>query len=190
MQNIAIYLRVSTSDQSANMQRDELMTWCKSRGLSVKAIYEDVASGGSTDKRPNWNKLMNDAGNKNFDFIVVWKLDRWARSLTDLVTSLQKLDDLGVKFISVRDQIDFSSATGRLMFHILGAFADFELQIIRERVKSGLIAARRRGVKLGKPRRISHQEVITLRQDGLSLSEIATKVGATKSGVQKILRKA
>jgi DNA invertase Pin-like site-specific DNA recombinase len=106
------------------------------------------------------------------------------------VTSLQKLDEMDIKFISIRDQIDFSSPTGRLMFHILGAFADFELQIIRERVKAGISAARRRGVKLGKPRRICREDVKFLRQQGLSLSEIARRVGATKSGIQKVLRPA
>jgi DNA invertase Pin-like site-specific DNA recombinase len=189
MEKIAIYLRVSTADQSATMQRDELMAWCRSKDYTIHEIYEDVASGGSTGKRPNWHRLMADAGNKDFQLIVVWKLDRWARSLTDLVTSLQMLDEIGIKFISIKDQIDFSSATGRLMFHILGAFADFELQIIKERVRAGISAARRRGIRLGKPRRINHENVKDLRQQGLSLSEIAKRVGATKAGIQKVLRK-
>lgn len=184
---VAIYLRVSTADQSTDMQRSEIMTYVQARGFFITQIYEDFASGSATVKRPSWNSLMKDAKMRKFDQIIVWRLDRWARSLKDLIMSLHELDELGIKFISLRDGIDLSSSSGKLMFHIIAAFADFEVQIIRERVKSGLAAAKARGVTLGRPGTLDRRRIAALRADGLSLSAIAKQVGATKGGVYKTL---
>jgi DNA invertase Pin-like site-specific DNA recombinase len=151
-------------------------------------LYEDKATGTNTN-RPQFRNLMQDAHSRQFDIVLVWKLDRMARSLKDLIYTLQELSELGVTFISLRDHLDLTTSTGRLMLHIVGAFAQFEADLIKERVKAGLSAARAKGTKLGRPARISHMRVAELRQQGRSLNQIARELGVTKSAVSKTLRR-
>lgn len=185
----AIYLRVSTQEQSTEMQRHELEQYASARSWSVVNFYEDQASGTSTDRRPMLKQLMIDARARKFDVLLVWKLDRWARSLKDLITSLQELSDLGIQFVSMKDQIDMTTAAGRLMLHIIAAFAEFEASIIRERVRAGLNNAKQRGKKLGRPQLIDPFRVLAMRQHGMSLGAIAKDLGVTKSAVSKTLSK-
>ena len=140
--HVAIYLRVSTQDQSTEIQRHELISFVGSRGWGEPKVYEDKESG-TTIKRPALQQLLTDARARRVDVIVCWKLDRLFRSLGDLVAVLKELEELGVLFISMRDQIDMTTSAGRLMTHLLGAFAEFEASLIRERVRAGLANAKK-----------------------------------------------
>ena len=136
---IALYARVSTSNghQDPEMQLRELREYARHRELTIVGEYIDKMTG-SKDSRPALNRLMADASQRKFDAVLVWKIDRWGRSLKHLVTSLADLDAYGVAFISFRDNLDLSTPSGRLMMQLLGAFAEFERSIIQERVKAGL----------------------------------------------------
>lgn len=187
-ERVAIYLRVSTLDQSTELQRHEITTYINSRGWKAFQYYEDKDSG-LKSSRPALNELLRDVRSRKVDIVVCWKLDRLFRSLKNLISTLQEFNELNVSFIALRDQIDMTTATGRLTMHLLGAFAEFEATLIRERVMAGLQNARRKGVKLGRPKLIDSKRVIELRRLGYSLSAISRELGVTKSGVSKTLSK-
>src|SRR5947208_3474894 len=149
---VAVYARVSTANhgQDPELQLRETREYAASRGWVIAKEYTDVASG-SKDSRPALNELMADARRRKFDAVVVWKLDRFGRSLRHLVNALAELESNGVAFVSLRDNLDLSTPSGRLMFQIIGAMAEFERALIQERVKAGLCHARSKG-KIGRPR--------------------------------------
>lgn len=149
---LALYARVSTDNkgQDPEMQLRDLRNWAALQQHEVFAEYIDHISGKSTS-RPSLDQMMSDALTGKFEAIAVWKLDRFGRSLPHLVNSIAKLDDAGVKFISLRESIDLSTPSGRLMFHMLAAMAEFERDLIAERVKAGMRHARvTRGVLPGR----------------------------------------
>lgn len=189
MKRVGIYARVSSLDQSTEMQVQELREYCKARGWELTMVCEDKASG-TTDKRPQLQALMSAASQRKIDIVLVWKLDRFARSLKDLIKMLGELRELGIEFISLRDSIDLTTAQGRLLAQLLGAFAEFEASLIRERVRAGLRNAIRKGKKLGRKPTVNVARVQSLRSKGQSLSEIARAVGCTRSAVSKTLKKA
>lgn len=152
-------------------------------------IFEDKASGTATKKRPQLQALMKAASQRQIDIVLVWKLDRFARSLKDLVTMLSQLQELGVEFISLKDSIDLTTSQGRLLAQLIGAFAEFEASLIRERVKAGLKNAKANGVKLGKPQQIDTQLVAKLRADGLSYRQIAKRLGYTSTGIFNAMKR-
>lgn len=184
--NVGLYVRVSTHEQSTDVQRHELQTYAKSRGWDVVAIYEDKQSG-TTFERKALKQLLIDVRSRRINIVAVWKLDRFFRSLKDLVVTLQEFSDLGVDFFSLKDQIDMTTAPGRLMIQMIGAFAEFEASLIRERVKSGLEAAKRRGKRLGRPRTVNEFKVRQLAAQGFSQREIASSLHVGKTSVQRIL---
>ncbi len=185
---IAIYLRVSTDQQSTDLQRHEIEHYLKTRGWSSVAIYSDKLSG-TTTKRPGLQKMLSDARSRSFDVLIIWKLDRLFRSLKDLITTLNELTELKVDFISLKDNIDLTTASGRLLAHLLGAIGQFEADLIKMRVVAGLAEARRKGIRLGRPTVISLEEVKIFRSQGLSPSQIAAILKVSKSGVYKTLAK-
>jgi DNA invertase Pin-like site-specific DNA recombinase len=175
-----LYARVSTSNghQDPEMQLRELREHCAQRGWKIVEEYVDNGVSGSKDSRPALNRLMSAASKRKFDAVLVWKIDRWGRSLKHLVTSLAELDAYGVAFISLRDNLDLSTPSGRLMMQLLGAFAEFERSIIQERVKAGLRNAIAKGKRLGRPRAIvSEAKITALRASGASWREIAKEMG-------------
>lgn len=181
-----MYCRVSTLDQSNEAQKRELLAYCSSRGWAVTAIYEDQKSG-TTTNRPAFQKLMKDAHAKTFDRVVVFKIDRMARSLRDLIVTLQELIDLDVEFVSIRDHIDLTTSAGRLMFNILGAFGQFEAELIRERTVSGLRNAKAKGKRLGRPPTIDAKAVIARRKRGAKIRDIAAYYGVSDSAIKNII---
>lgn len=187
----AIYVRISTSDkgQSTEMQIRELTEFAKLKGFPIYRIYEDKGFSGSSSNRPKLKELMQDVRDGKVTHVLCWRLDRWFRSLKEVVNTLNELSERNVSFISLKDGIDQGSSTGRLMTGLMACFAQFELEVIRERVRSGLENARRNGRVGGRRRRIDYDKVLRLRKKGMSLSEIAVEVGATKSAVSKTLRK-
>lgn len=185
---VAVYVRVSTQDQSCEMQREELLAFAESRGWEIFSVYEDQASGCNSN-RPMLKQMLKDSRLRNFDILICWKLDRLFRSLKDLVVTIQDLNELGVSFVSLRDNIDLTTAAGRLMLHLLGAFGEFEASLIRSRVIAGLAHAKSKGTCLGRPKRLDPKQIFALKQHGLSLRQIAVQVGCTKSAVSKTLKK-
>jgi putative DNA-invertase from lambdoid prophage Rac len=184
-QKAAAYLRCSTSEQNTDVQRNEILAQARARGWDL-LFYEDKATG-TTTKRVSLQQLLHDARQGKISVIIVWKLDRFARSLKDLVCMLQELADLGVTFVSLRDNLDFSTSSGRLMFHIIGAFSEFEASLIKERVKAGIANAKSKGTVLGRPRQINTAEAARLRGQGYSMRQIGKRLGVSKSAVHKTL---
>jgi putative DNA-invertase from lambdoid prophage Rac len=183
---VGIYLRVSTLEQSTDLQRREISTYLQARGWHASTTFEDKASGTHLG-RPAFQRLMKEAAARNLDVIVCWRLDRFSRSLKDLVVTLQELTEVGVAFVSIRDQIDLTTSAGRLMLHLIGAFAEFEASLIRERVRSGLNAAKARERKLGRPRKRDDDQIILLRSQGLSYGQIQKRLGVSKGMVCRAL---
>ncbi|HAR41982.1 MAG TPA: resolvase [Bdellovibrionales bacterium] len=183
---VAIYLRVSTQDQATELQQRELTAYVQARGWVVFKTYEDKATG-TTANRAMLKAMLTDARLRRFDRIIVWKLDRFARSLKDLVTMLQELSELGIEFISLRDNIDLTTSSGRLMMHMIGAFAEFEASIIRERVRAGIANARAKGKRLGRPKTRDDGTIKALRRQGLSIRSIALQAHCSAGAVQRAL---
>lgn len=182
----AIYLRVSTQDQDTGIQRTDLIEFAQTRGWQV-TIYEDKATG-TTTQRPEFQKMIKDARSRKFDTLLVWKFDRFARSLKDLVIHLQELTELDVALISLKDQVDLGTSTGRLMLHIIGAFSEFEASIIKERVRAGVKAKIARTGKWGPSRKRDDVAILNLRREGLSVRQIANRMGVSATSVMRAIK--
>ncbi len=186
----AVYARVSTDRQAVEMQLAELRTYAAKRGWSVVDEYVDQGCSGSNTKRPAFTQMMADAKRRRFDLLLVWKLDRLGRSLKDLITTLDELSALGVDFVSLNDQMDTSTPAGKLVFQVIGAVAEFERDIIKERVKAGLANARRKGKRLGRPPipPVVFEQARRLRSQGLSYREIGRRLDLNESTIRKRLK--
>ena len=185
----AIYARVSTLiGQSPEMQLAELREYASRRGWEIVGEYVDCISG-SKESRPELNRLMADAHRRHFDAVLVWKIDRFGRSLKHLVNSLADLDSYGVAFVSLRDNLDLSTPSGRLMFQIIGAMAEFERSLIQERVRAGLRNAKLKGKTLGRPSLILDSgRIARLRASGASIREISAQLEVSPSTIHKALQ--
>jgi DNA invertase Pin-like site-specific DNA recombinase len=180
LSRVALYARVSTSNghQDPEMQLAELREYADRRGWDIVGEYTDQGVSGSKESRPELNRLMADAHRRCFDAVLVWKIDRFGRSLKHLVNALADLGAYGVAFISLRDNLDLSTPSGRLMFQIIGAMAEFERALIQERVKAGLRNAQAKGKRLGRPRRVVDvSRIAALRASGASWRAIARELG-------------
>lgn len=185
---MGLYARVSTHDQQTlALQRDALVAYAQQRRGAIVTVVEDVGSGGQEQRQRE--TLMQAARRRELDAIVVWRLDRWGRSLADLVSTLHELHELGVGFISLSEALDFTTPTGRAMAGMLAVFAEFERGILRERVKAGIAEARRRGTRHGRPPTVAQQgqAVRQLAADGLSKSAIARQLGIGRTSVRRLL---
>lgn len=183
---VALYCRVSTKDkgQDPEMQLRELREYCERRGWIVAGEYVDVGICGATDKRPQLDKLMQDAHKRRFDAVVVWKFDRMARSVSHLLRVLETYQALGIAFVSLTEQIDTTTPAGKMIFTILGAVAELERELIRERVRAGLRNARAKGIKLGRPRVIvDTARVSQLRSAGMTWQAVANELGQSRGTV-------
>jgi DNA invertase Pin-like site-specific DNA recombinase len=172
------------------MQLRELRDYAARRRWEIADEYTDHGVSGSRDSRPALNRLMADAQQRRFDAILVWKVDRFGRSLRHLVNALAELGALGVAFVSLRDNLDLSTPSGRLMFAVIGAMAEFERSLIQERVKAGLRNAQANGTQLGRPRRVIDGDRITrMKAEGASLRQIAKTLGIGYGTVRMRLRR-
>jgi DNA invertase Pin-like site-specific DNA recombinase len=186
---IGIYARVSTKDQSCELQVRDLRSYCAARGFDLVREYVDVGQSGAKDSRPELNILMDDARKRQFDIIVVWRFDRFARSTKNLLSALEEFRSLGIQFISYQENIDTSSALGQALFTIVSAVAQLERDLIRERVSAGIRNARANGKRLGRPRvKANLEEILQLRAEGHSLREIAAKLGIGDGTVRDRLK--
>src|SRR5262249_32507943 len=184
----ALYCRASTTDQKVEMQLVALREYAERRGWQVAAEYVDQGVSGSKKRRPALAKLMADARRRAMDAVVVFRFDRFARSVSHLARALDEFRALGIEFVSLHEAIDTSTPMGRAMFHIAGAFAELEREIIRERVKAGLANAKRRGRKVGRPRTtVNIAKVHAMAANGLSARAIAKTIGVSDYTVRGIL---
>ena len=186
---VALYARVSTKDQDCELQLDELRRMAEVRQVIVVNEYVDRGVSGTKDRRPALDQLMKHARRRKFDSVWVWRFDRFARSLRHLVTALDEFSALGVDFMSHQEAVDTSTPAGRMLFQIIGAMAEFEREIICERVVAGIQRAKAKGKRLGRPPvDVDPETVIGLRATGLSLRNIAKEVGVSAGTVHKLLR--
>ena len=185
--SVALYARVSTSDQNCEMQLDDLRRFAGQRFGRVHE-YVDIGVSGTQRRRANLDALVKDARKRRFDVVVVWKFDRFARSVKHLVDSLEEFRALGIDFISYTEGIDTTTSSGELLFHIMGAVAQFERDLIAERVRAGIAHARAMGKHIGRPRApIDTQRVLALRHEGQSLRSIAKILAVPVSRVRRTL---
>lgn len=185
---VALYSRVSTDEQhTLPMQMQALKKYVKNRQWKIVHQIQEIASG--AHDRPKRESLLKAARQREIDAIVVWRLDRWGRSVTDLVGTLTELTELKVGFISLTEALDLTTATGRAMAGLLAVFAEFERDLLRERVKAGIAHARKLGKPHGRPKTVAYQadKIKRLFSKGLSKSEIAKKLNIGRTSVRRLL---
>ncbi len=182
-----IYIRISTKEQKTDLQLDELQEYCQRRNWQIADIYSDRGFSGSKNSRPELDRLMADAHKRKFDVVCVWKFDRFARSVSHLLRALEEFKALGIDFVSYSEAIDTSTPMGKMVFTVLGAVAELERSLITERVRAGQTAAKKRGVRFGRPTvAVDSKKVIALRNQGKSFSEIAEKLRIAKGTAFKL----
>ena len=186
---VALYARVSTHDQQTlPLQIRTMREYAAKRGWSIAAHIKEVGSGAS--QREQRSTLLAAARRREIDVVLVWRLDRWGRSVADLVSTLQELQHLGVGFVSLTEALDLTTPAGRAMAGLLSVFAEFERDILRERVRAGLDHARQQGKRLGRPpSEMLHQAVKArkLHHQGISKSEIARHLQISRTSVRRLL---
>jgi putative DNA-invertase from lambdoid prophage Rac len=186
---VGLYARVSTHDQQTlPMQMSAMRDYAKRRKWAVAIEVKDVGSGATT--RPKREKLIESARRREIDLVLVWRLDRWGRSLVDLVSTLQELTALDVGFVSLSEALDLTTPSGRALAGMLAVFAEFERDILRDRVKAGIDQARKEGKPHGRPKTAGKliPEMKQLRRDGLSKRAIAKQLGVSRTSVIRLLR--
>ena len=189
----ALYMRISTKGhgQTTDTQAVALREYAERRGFQVVDEYRDEGISGAKDRRPQLDRMMQDARKRRFDAVLVARFDRFARSTKHLVLALEEFSSLGVDFISLNESIDTSSPMGRMVFTVIAAVAELERSIIRERVVMGLDRAKRQGKRLGRPKTfVSESKIQQLASDGLSLRQIAEHMGVSHTKVARLLRSA
>jgi DNA invertase Pin-like site-specific DNA recombinase len=190
---VAVYTRVSTSQQSDDAQLQELVALCSRSGWKVVRTYRETISGTKgVDQRPQLKSLLQEARQRQFDKIVVWSADRLARSMRHLVTVLGELNDCGIQIFSYRQGIDTSTPMGAMLWQFLGIFAEFEHGIRRERQAAGIARAKQKGVRFGRPPvpPLKRREIIQLRQQGLAINKIARQLRVGTGSVMRTLQRA
>ena len=187
---VALYCRVSTSDQTVAPQLEALQSYASARGLEVVGEFVDEGISGSKDRRPALDAMIIAAHRRELDAVACVKLDRLARSVRHLTTLAAEFEALGIDLVVIDQQIDTSTPSGRFLFHTLGAVAELERDLIRERVVAGIRSAKRRGIRFGRPRSLDTEQrarVRRLRAAGQSLRAIAKILGISKSAVSREL---
>ena len=186
MKKVALYLRVSTSSQTCENQKRELDAYCQRQGWVIAKVYEDSGYSGSKSDRPALNAMLADATFGKFAVLVVWKIDRLARSTSDLLNILMTLKSHGVDFCSTTQAIDTTTSYGKMVMTFLGAIAEFERDTIIERVKSGIERAKANGVKLGRPRTgFDVHRALQMKQGGSSWGDIAKELKVSSATLRR-----
>jgi DNA invertase Pin-like site-specific DNA recombinase len=188
MLRAGLYARVSTNDQrTLTMQNRAMREYAVRRGWTIALQVREVNSGAA--RREARERMLEAARRREIDLVLVWRLDRWGRSVTDLLATLQELEHLGVGFVSLTEALDLTTPAGRAMAGLLAIFAEFEREILRERTKAGLLHARQNGKKLGRPATavVRAAKVWKLHRAGVSKSEIARRLEIGRTSVRRIL---
>lgn len=189
MKKTIIYARVSTKDQKLDSQVIECTKYCEAKGFANIVVFQEKLSGTKASNRPELNRLMDMARRGEVSVVVCYNLDRFCRSLMDFMRLVTELHSYGVPFISLSEQIDITTPTGKLLTQILASIAEFGSSLTRQKTKDGLAAAKARGSKLGKrPRKIDWARVSELRAGGNSIRTIAKELGISKSALYERLK--
>ena len=186
----ALYARISTLNhgQDPEVQLRELREFCHQRGFTLAQEYVDRGICGSREQRPALDKLIADCRKRIVDAVVVYRYDRFARSLRQLVNALDEFRSLGIDFISIHEGVDTSTPNGRLVFGIFASIAEFERELIRDRVRSGLAAAKAKGKRVGRPRvAVDVRRIASLRCQGRSWAEVSRETGISKGTAQRAI---
>ena len=188
---VAIYVRVSTNEQTTENQVRELKAWADRAGHEIVAIFDDNGISGAKGReyRVEFDKLLKGAVRREFDLVAAWSVDRLGRSLQDLISFLQELHGSGVDLYLHQQALDTTTPSGRAMFQMMGVFAEFERSMISERVKSGLARAKSNGKTLGRPKVSSdcEAEILKLREEGMGIIRIGKQLGVGTSTVQRVI---
>ncbi len=188
---VALYARVSTEGQDPEVQLMALRAHATQRGWQVVEEFVDRGVSGAKERRPALDRLMKRAWAGHVQVVLVWRFDRLARSVKHLVAALETFRSLHVEFVSLQEQLDTATPIGQAMFTIIGAMAQLERDIIRERVKAGLERAKARGIRLGRPRvPVAAAELLALRDQGLSVGAMARQLRCSRSTVRRYLSQA
>jgi len=188
MFRVGLYARVSTNDQQTlPMQNRAMREYAARRGWTIAMQVREVGSGAA--RRKAREKLLDAARRREIDLVLVWRLDRWGRSVTDLLATLQELEHLGVGFVSLTEALDLTTPAGRAMAGLLAIFAEFEREILRERTRAGLAHARQNGKRLGRPQTagLHAAEIRKLHRAGVAKAEIARRLNIGRTSVRRIL---
>jgi DNA invertase Pin-like site-specific DNA recombinase len=187
----AIYARVSTNNgQDPSVQTRELREYCERRGWQIAGEYVDAGVSGAKESRPQLDALLAACRKRRVDAVVVYRYDRFARSLRQLVNALEEFRSLGIESISLHEGVDTSTPNGRLVFGIFASIAEFERELIRDRVKSGIAAAKSKGKRLGRPRVcVDTARIASLRASGRSWPQIAAELGLSVGTVYQAARR-
>ena len=188
MFRVGLYARVSTHDQQTlSLQIRAMREYSARRGWSIATQIKEVGSGAV--ERQLREKLLAAARRREIDAVLVWRLDRWGRSLADLVVTLKELAELGVGFVSLNEALDLTTPTGRAMAGLLSVFAEFEHEILRERIRAGIAEAGLKGKHLGRPLTVAKKadQIGTLHRAGVSKAEIARRLNIGRTSVRRIL---
>jgi DNA invertase Pin-like site-specific DNA recombinase len=186
----ALYARISTLNhgQDPEVQLGEIREFCRRRGFHVEHEYVDKGISGSRERRPALDKLLADCRKRLVDAVVVYRYDRFARSLRQLVNSLEEFRALDIEFISIHEGVDTSTPNGRLVFGIFASIAEFERELIRDRVRSGMAAAKAKGKRIGRPKvAVDILKIASLRRQGHSWAEVTRETGITKGTAQRAM---
>ncbi len=190
MKQTAIYLRVSTLDQESGLKSQEkaLKEYVKNHGISDVKWYRDRLSGSDTD-RPAFQKLQDDIFAGKVSTVVCWKLDRLSRNMRDGINILGDWCEKGIRIVSVSQQLDFNGTIGKMIASVLFAVAEMERENLRENVKRGMMAAKDKGVKLGKRSKLFAKDITALKAQGLTMAQVADKLGVTRQACYKSLKR-
>src|SRR6266571_4401320 len=186
---VAIYMRVSTKNhgQTTETQAFALREYAAHRGFEIAQEYRDEGISGSKDSRPALDRLMKDARARNFDVVIVARFDRFARSVSHLLRALEEFSHLGVDFVSLSESVDTSTPMGKMIFTVLGAVAELERNLIKERVHMGISRARKQGKQLGRPKRIFNREKARTMLQSMSIREVARQFGVSRGVIERAL---
>src|SRR6266581_3963235 len=179
---VALYARVSTKNhgQTTETQALALQDYATHRGFNIVEEYRDEGISGSKDSRPALDRLMKDARGRKFDLIIVARFDRFARSVSHLLRALEEFSHLGIDFVSLSESVDTSTPMGKMIFTVLGAVAELERNLIKERVQMGISRARKEGKQLGRPKRVFDRERARTMLQTMSIREAARQLGVSR----------
>src|SRR5499426_3320942 len=185
----ALYMRVSTKGhgQTTDTQALPLREYAAHRGFDIVGEYRDDGISGSKDSRPALDRLMKDARARKFDVVVVARFDRFARSVSHLLRALEEFSHLGIDFVSLSESIDTSTLMGKMIFTVLGAVAELERNLIKERVHMGISRARKQGKRLGRPKRVFDREKANVMLQSMSVREVARQLGISRGVIERAL---
>jgi len=191
MKRAALYMRVSTKGhgQTTETQAVALREYAAHRGFEIIEEYRDEGISGSKDSRPALDRLMKDARARKFDVVIVARFDRFARSVSHLLRALEEFSHLGIDFVSLSESIDTSTPMGKMIFTVLGAVAELERNLIKERVHMGVSRARKQGKRLGRPRRVFDQEKAKAMLESMSVREVARALGVSRGVIERTVSK-